>query len=46
MKRWKEQLLNRNWLAMNEETAFKKIFGCNKTTELWNLRKLLHRISS
>jgi len=31
---WREQLLYRKWLAMNEGTAFKKIIHYTETTEL------------
>lgn len=26
IQRWREQLLNRKWLAMNEDTAFEKSY--------------------
>lgn len=43
-QRWREKLLNRRCLAMNQEIALHEIVGCTKTTLLRNLRKLLFSI--
>ena len=34
IQRWKEQLLHRKWLAVNEDIAFKKIIHYTETIEL------------
>jgi hypothetical protein len=43
-QRWREKLLNRKCLAMNQEMALHEIVGCTKTTLLRNLGKLLSSI--
>lgn len=45
-QRWREKLLNRRCLAMNQEIALHEVVGCTKTTRtlLRNLGKLLFSI--
>jgi hypothetical protein len=37
LQQWREQFLHNKWPYINEETAYKKITGYNKITELKSL---------
>jgi hypothetical protein len=43
-RKWREQLLSRKWLRLNEWVAFKKIINCTNIIELRNIGSFLYKI--
>jgi hypothetical protein len=43
-RKWREQLLSRKWLKLNEWIVFKKIINCNNSIELINTGSYLFLI--
>jgi hypothetical protein len=41
-QKWREQLFDKEWLQLDEEIAYRKLFSNAKTLEVENLNKFLH----
>jgi hypothetical protein len=43
-RKWREQILTRKWLIVNEEIAYKKITNCTNGVELEHVGNYLYKI--